>query len=176
MRIIPTCFDEAWLIDLERHEDARGFFARTWCQREFESHGLDSRLVQCSVSFNHQMGTLRGMHYQIKPHEEIKVVRCTRGSILDVIVDVRPGSATHGQYAAFELSAHNHLSLYIPAGFAHGFQTLEENTEVYYQMSEHFHADSARGFHHADPEVAIPWPLPITIISQKDEQLGPMRS
>lgn len=116
------------------------------------------------------------MHYQCKPHEEVKIVRCTRGSIFDVIVDVRPDSITHGQYGAFELNAHNHLGLYIPAGFAHGFQTLEADTEVYYQMSQYFEADSARGFHYADPDVAIPWPRPATVVSQKDEQLGRMRS
>lgn len=171
MKFVPTKFDSAWLIEPDRHEDERGFFARTWCQREFEDRGLNAGLVQCSVSFNTASGTLRGMHFQATPHEEAKLVRCTRGSIFDVIVDVRRQSPTFGQWQGFELSAVNHRTLYIPEGFAHGFQTLEADTEVSYQMSEFFHPESACGFHHADSQIGIQWPLPVEVISQKDSEL-----
>tara|TARA_A100001391_G_scaffold179525_1_gene144561 strand:- start:129 stop:662 length:534 start_codon:yes stop_codon:yes gene_type:complete len=171
MRQIATELPGAYLIELERHEDERGFFARTWCQHEFEEFGLDSHFVQCSVSFNRVAGTLRGMHYQQAPCEESKLVRCVRGSIFDAIVDIRPGSPTFGSYAAFELNEENQLAIYIPKGFAHGFQTLSPNTEVLYQMSEFFHSDSARGFHHSDPSVGIAWPLPVAAISEKDAEL-----
>ena len=175
MRFLPTKFESAWLIEPERHEDERGFFARTWCQREFEQHGLDPNLVQCSVSFNHNEGTLRGMHFQAAPHEEAKLVRCTQGSIFDVVVDVRPDSATFGEWQSFELSAKRRNSLYIPEGFAHGFQTLEPDSEVLYQMSEFFHPESARTFHFADPDVGIAWPLPVEMISDKDRNSSPLR-
>ena len=135
----------AYLIEPERIEDERGFFARTWCRDEFERHGLNPRLVQCNVSYNARRGTLRGMHYQAKPHEEAKLVRCTRGAIYDVIVDLRPDSPTYRQWVAAELTAENRRMLYIPEGFAHGFQTLADETEVFYQMSELFHPESARG-------------------------------
>lgn len=172
MRTLSTQLESVWLIEPERIEDERGFFARTWCQREFLEFGLDSELVQCSVSFNRTAGTLRGMHFQIPPHEETKLVRCTRGSIFDVVVDLREGSATLGKYQSFELSSDNHLAVYIPKGFAHGFQTLEPDTEVYYQMGQYFHPGSASGFHFADKELSIPWPLPVSTISTKDEELS----
>ncbi len=172
MRLIPTTFEDAWLVEPELHEDERGFFARTWCQKEFLELGLNSQFVQCNVSFNRRAGTLRGLHYQVPPHEEVKLVRCTRGSIFDVIVDIRAESETYGQYAAFELSADNHLALYIPRGFAHGFQSLAADTEVLYQMSDFFDAESARGFHYADATIAIRWPLPVSVISKNDESLG----
>jgi dTDP-4-dehydrorhamnose 3,5-epimerase len=171
MKFVPTKFDTAWLIEPDRHEDERGFFARTWCQREFEGHGLNPDLVQCSVSFNTEQGTLRGVHFQSAPHEEAKLVRCTQGSIFDVIVDVRSQSPTFGEWQSFELSSANRKSLYVPEGFAHGFQTLTPDSEVLYQMSEFFHPESARGFHHADRRVGITWPLPVEAISPKDSQL-----
>jgi dTDP-4-dehydrorhamnose 3,5-epimerase len=158
----------AYLVDPERIEDGRGFFARTWCRDEFERHGLDPRLVQCNVSYNLRRGTLRGMHYQIRPHEEVKLVRCTQGAIHDVIVDLRPDSPTYRQWVAAELTAENRRMLYIPGGFAHGFQTLADATEVFYQMSETFHPESARGVRHDDPALAIAWPLEAVNVAEKD--------
>jgi dTDP-4-dehydrorhamnose 3,5-epimerase len=166
----------AFVVDPERIEDERGFFARTWCAREFEKHGLDPRLAQCNVSFNRRRGTLRGMHYQAEPHAEAKLVRCTRGAIHDVIVDLRPGSTTCRRWVAVELTAENRRMLYIPEGFAHGFQTLEDETEVFYQMSVPFHPAAARGVRHDDPALGIAWPLDVGVISQKDRGyplLGP---
>lgn len=174
MKLLPTKFDSAWLIEPDRHNDERGFFARTWCQREFEEHGLNANLVQCSVSFSITKGTLRGMHFQVAPHQEAKLVRCTQGRIFDVIVDVRPDSDTFGTWQSFELSAERRNSLFIPEGFAHGFQTLEPDSEVFYQMSEFFDSASARTFHHSDPSVGIKWPLPVEVISAKDLSSGPL--
>ena len=167
-----TDFDDAWLIKPEQLEDERGFFARTWCKEEFRDHGLSPELVQCSVSFNRRRGTLRGMHYQAAPHQEAKLVRCTCGTIFDVIVDVREGSNTFGHWQGFRLSSENRESLYIPEGFAHGFQTLTNDAEVLYQMNQFHHAESARGFHHADPKVAIDWPIAITVVSGADRNRG----
>jgi dTDP-4-dehydrorhamnose 3,5-epimerase len=161
----------AFVIDLERKEDERGFFARTFCEREFFSHGLESRFVQCSVSFNARKGTLRGLHYQVPPHEEAKLVRCTNGAIYDVIVDLRPTSATYGQWIAVELSADNRRMLYVPKGFVHGFQTLCDGVELFYQMSEFFHPDSNLGIRWDDPKLAIRWPLPDPLISARDRAL-----
>ncbi|MFP6764823.1 MAG: dTDP-4-dehydrorhamnose 3,5-epimerase [Planctomycetaceae bacterium] len=174
MKFLPTKFHSAWLIEPDGHEDERGFFARTWCQREFEQRGLNADLVQCSISFNRVRGTLRGMHFQAAPHEEAKLVRCTQGSIFDVIVDVRRESPTCGDWQSFELSSKNRKSLLIPEGFAHGFQTLEPDSEILYQMSEFYHPGSARGFHHADPQIRVSWPLHVEAISQKDSQLPPL--
>jgi dTDP-4-dehydrorhamnose 3,5-epimerase len=168
MRFTPTDLDGAFLVELEPRCDARGFFARTWCQREFEEHGLESRLVQCSMSHNLHRGTLRGMHYQVQPHEETKLVRCTAGAIHDVIVDVRPESRTYLQHIAVELSAANRRALYIPRGFAHGFQTLTDDCEVFYQMSEFFSSEAARGFRWNDPLFGIEWPVPDPIILDRD--------
>jgi len=175
MIFTATNFEGVWLIEPELNQDERGFFARTWCQSEFGNRGLAANLLQCSVSFNHHRGTLRGMHYQIAPHEEAKVVRCTRGGIFDVIVDVRPNSPTYGHWQGFELTCENHLSLYIPEGFAHGFQTLADNTEVFYQIDQYFAPQSARGFHHADSEVGIRWPLEVRVISAADQARQPLR-
>ncbi len=161
----------AFIIEPELTEDERGFFARTWCKQEFEAHNLNPNLVQCNISFNLKRGTLRGMHYQIPPYEEAKVVRCTMGAIYDVIIDLRPGSRTFKQWIAVELSAENRVMLYIPEGFAHGFQTLRDNTEVFYQMSEFYHSESARGVRWNDPTFLIEWPSAGTrIISLKDQQ------
>lgn len=156
------------MIDLERQADDRGFFARTWCRREFEDHGLNSRLVQCSLSFNKRRGTLRGMHYQVEPHAEAKLVRCTRGAIYDVIIDLRPDSPTFTKWAAAELTAENMTMLYIPEGFAHGFQTLEDDSEVFYQMSEFYHPECARGVRWDDPAFGIVWPNKHPIMSLRD--------
>lgn len=161
----------AWLLDLERHEDERGFFARTFCRDEFEAHGLDPRVSQCSLSYNRAKGTLRGMHWQAEPAGESKLVRVVHGAIHDVIVDCRPGSPTFGRHAAIELSAENRRSLYVPPLFAHGFQTLADDTEILYQMSSEFAPEHARGFRHDDPAVAIEWPLPVSVISDKDRRL-----
>ncbi len=165
----PTKLLGVWIVELDKHEDERGFFARSWCQREFEGHGLNPNLVQCSVSFNHKKGTLRGMHYQVTPHEEAKLVRCTRGAIYDVAVDLRPTSPTRGKWTSLELTADNGRALYIPAGFAHGFQTLSDNTEVFYQMSEFYNPEGARGVRWNDPALKIEWPLPVPILSARDK-------
>jgi len=146
------------VIDFEPREDERGFFARTFCAREFEEHGLNSRLVQSSISFNKERGTLRGMHWQEAPHGECKLVRCTRGAIYDVMLDLRRESSTFREWIALELSAENRRQVYVSEGFAHGFQTLTDSTEVFYQMSEFFAPDSARGVRWNDPAFTIHWP------------------
>ena len=163
-----TTLPGARVILPERMEDARGFFARTWCRREFEAQGLDSRLVQCSISHNRRRGTLRGMHYQGPPHEEAKLIRCTSGSIHDVIIDLRRESPTYLRHVAVVLSARERNMLYVPAGFAHGFQTLEDDTEVLYQMSEYYEPSSARGVRWNDPIFAIEWPPAERIIVERD--------
>ena len=158
----------AYVVDPDLRYDSRGFFARTWCANEFENHGLNPRLVQCSISFNRSKGTLRGMHYQVAPFEEAKLVRCTMGAICDVIVDLRADSPTFRQHLAVTLSAENRKALYIPEKFAHGFLTLEDDTEVFYQMSEFYSAESARGFRWNDPGFGIRLPAPVTVISERD--------
>lgn len=168
MIFTETRLKGAFIINLEPVEDNRGFFARTWCLREFEAHGLNAQWVQCNISFNKQKGTLRGMHYQAKHHEETKMVSCVRGAIYDVILDLRPDSPTFRQWVAVELTAENRLLLYIPEGLAHGFQTLADNSEVFYQMSEFYHPESARRVRWNDPSYGIEWPLPITVISPED--------
>jgi dTDP-4-dehydrorhamnose 3,5-epimerase len=171
MRFTETTIQDTWLIEPERHTDERGHFARTWCVNEFKERNLNSDLVQCNVSFNQRAGTLRGMHFQAAPAEEAKLVRCTRGRIYDVVADVRPDSPTFMKWQAFDLSAKNQSALYIPEGCAHGFQALLDDTEVFYQMSEFFQPEFASGFHHADREIGIAWPMTITMISEKDKQL-----
>lgn len=164
----PTRLAGLWLVEIEPQADERGHFARTWCRREFAAHGLDTRLAQASLSFNRQAGTLRGLHFQRPPHAEAKLVRCTRGAIWDVALDLRPGSPTRGKWQGFELSAENGAALYIPEGFAHGFQTLRPETEVFYQISE-FHApEAASGVRYDDPAFAMSWPLPVSCISPRD--------
>jgi dTDP-4-dehydrorhamnose 3,5-epimerase len=158
----------AFRVDMDRLEDDRGFFARSWCSREAEAHGLNPRIVQCNVSFNRRRGTLRGMHFQIAPHEEAKLVRCIRGALVDVIVDLRPESATFKKWEAFELTDDNRSAIYIPEGFAHGFQTLSDDTEVLYQMSEFYSPACARGVRWNDPAFGIAWPLANPIVSSKD--------
>lgn len=170
MIFIETILKGAYIIELQRLEDERGFFARTWCEQEFQDHGLNPRLVQCSISFSAKRGTMRGMHYQISPHEEAKLVRCTMGVIYDVIIDLRPDSKTFKRWVAFELSAENRKTLYVPEGFAHGFTTLVDKTEVYYQMSEFFVPGSASGVRWNDPTFGIKWPVDISVISERDAQ------
>ena len=160
----------AFIIEPEIMADERGFFARTWCAREFETHGLTPKLVQCNISFNKQKGTLRGMHYQVVPHEEAKVVRCTMGTIYDVIIDLRPNSPTYKRWVSVDMSAENRRMLYIPEGFAHGFLSMEDDTEVFYQMSEFYAPECARGVRWNDPAFNITWPLGVTVISEKDGQ------
>ena len=158
----------AYVVDAELRNDGRGFFARTWCVNEFEEHGLNPRLVQCNISFNNRKGTMRGMHHQVAPYEEAKLVRCTMGSICDVIVDLRPGSPTFKEHIAVTLSAENRKMLYIPEKFAHGFVTLEDNTEVFYQMFEFYSQESARGFRWNDPYFGIRLPVEVAVISERD--------
>jgi len=155
-------------IELEPHPDERGFFARTWCQEEFKSHGLKSSLVQCSISFNNKRGTLRGLHFQAHPHGETKLVRCTRGAIYDVVVDLRPSSPRFKEWYAAVLSEENRKTLYIPEGCAHGLMTLEDDTEVLYQMNEFYSAESARGVRWNDPAFGVDWPGSVEVISDRD--------
>ena len=175
MKFTETPLSGAYVIDLDTIEDERGFFARSWCKKEFTSHNLDSSLVQCNISFNKIKGTLRGMHYQESPYGEIKLVRCTQGAIYDVIIDLRANSPTFRSWYAVELTAINHKMLYIPEDFAHGFQTLEDNTEVMYQMSEYYHPDSARGVRWNDPAFSIPWPVENAIIADRDSAYSDYR-
>jgi dTDP-4-dehydrorhamnose 3,5-epimerase len=168
MIFTDTKLKGAYIIEIEKHVDNRGFFARSWCQREFEAHGLNPQLVQCNISFNKAKDTLRGMHYQAEPFEEAKLVRCTRGAIHDVIVDIRPDSPTFREYFGLLLTADNRRLLYVPEGFAHGFLTLEDNTEVFYQMSEFYAPDHAKGFRWNDPLFGIAWPSELQIISDRD--------
>ena len=156
------------MIEAEKHEDERGFFARSFCQREFEAHGLNTNVAQCNISFNKRKGTLRGMHFQAAPFAEAKLVRCTAGSIYDVIVDLRKGSRSFKEHFATELSAANRKMLYIPEELAHGFQTLEDNTEVFYQMSEVYSAEHARGVRWDDPAFGIQWPEAQRIMNERD--------
>lgn len=165
-----TALSGAFVIEPEKREDSRGFFARTYCRLEFEKHGLETAVVQTSISFNLRKGTLRGMHYQAAPFEETKLIRCTMGSIYDVIIDLRPLSRTYKKSLAVELSALNRKSLYVPRGFAHGFQTLEDNTEVFYQMSEFYSPEHARGVRWNDPAFAIEWPTAQRNIHERDQR------
>ena len=169
MKFIETKLKGAYLIEPELLEDKRGFFARTFCQKEFEAYGLNPRIAQCNLSYNKHKGTLRGMHYQAAPKAETKLVRCTRGAIYDVIIDLRPESPTYCQWIAEELYAENSKMMYSPEGFAHGFQTLKDDTEVFYQMSEFYSPEHARGVRWDDPAFGIKWPLNTKIISEKDD-------
>ncbi|MBM4090097.1 MAG: dTDP-4-dehydrorhamnose 3,5-epimerase [Planctomycetes bacterium] len=168
MIFTPTKIDGVFLVGLEPVADERGSFARAWCADEFARHGLDATLAQCSFSYNREQGTVRGLHYQAPPHEETKLVRVTCGAVFDVVVDLRPASATYGEWIGVELSQSNHLALYIPGGCAHGLQTLADHTEVLYQISTPYRAGAARGVRWNDPTLAITWPLPVTCLSQRD--------
>ncbi len=163
-----TALSGAFVIDLERHTDARGFFARSFCRDEFAAHGLVTAWAQSNVSFNARRGTVRGMHWQVEPEVEVKLVRCTAGALYDVVVDLRPDSPSLGRFVGAELSAHNRRMLYVPAGFAHGFVTLSDETEVFYEMSHPHAPDAARGFRFDDPRIEIDWPEPCAMISDRD--------
>lgn len=168
MRFLPTELAGAMLIELEKRADARGFFARTFCEAEFAAAGLATRFLQANVSSNPKAGTLRGLHYQVAPHAEVKVIRATRGAIFDVIVDLRPDSPAFRRWQGFELTAEAGTMLYIPEGFAHGYQTLQGDTEVAYQVSAPYAPGAEAGIRHDDPAFGISWPLPVAVISEKD--------
>lgn len=171
MKFTETALAGAYIIDIEQLPDERGFFARSWCQREFAAHGLNPNLVQCSISYNKTRGTLRGMHYQSKPHEEVKVVRCTLGAIYDVIVDLRPESSTFKQWVAVELSEENRRMIYVPPGVAHGFQSLVDDCEVFYQVSEFYAPDLSLSVRWDDPAFGIEWPTVVQrVISERDRR------
>ncbi len=168
MIFLPTALAGTFIIELERRSDDRGYFARTWCQREFNQMGLHTSFVQTSVSYNSRRQTLRGMHWQAPPHGEVKIVRCTRGAIWDVILDLRPESPTHMHHVGVELNADSGRALYIPEGMAHGFVTLVDGTEVFYQMSEFHEPAFARGVRWNDPAFAIEWPVTTPILHARD--------
>jgi dTDP-4-dehydrorhamnose 3,5-epimerase len=168
MIFTPTPLPGAYVVEVERREDERGFFARTYCRQELERHGLNADVAQCNVSHNLHKATLRGLHYQAAPHQEAKLVRCIRGEIYDVIVDLRPSSTTYRQWFGVTLSARQHNALYVPPDFAHGFCTLVDDTEVLYQMSQFYYPESARGLRWDDPELCIPWPVSPEHISDRD--------
>jgi len=168
MKFEETKLPGVFEIQIEPKADDRGFFARSWCRKEFEAHGLDARTAQCNISFNRRKGTLRGVHYQVPPYSEAKVVRCTHGSIYDVIVDLRPQSPTFKQWTAIVLTAEKRNMAYVPENCAHGFLTLEDETEVFYLMSEFYDAASARGVRFDDPAFGIAWPATVEVISERD--------
>lgn len=168
MLFTETKLKGAFIIDLELKSDDRGFFARTFCAKEFEAHGLKPAVSQCNLSFNHKAGTLRGMHYQVTPACETKLVRCTRGAVYDVIIDLRPDSPTYRQHIGVELSADNRRALYVPEMFAHGYQTLTDDAEVVYQVTEFYTPGYERGARYNDPAFGIEWPMPVAVISDKD--------
>jgi dTDP-4-dehydrorhamnose 3,5-epimerase len=168
MIFIETKLKGAFIVELEPFADERGFFALSWSEKEFAARGLESQLAECNVSFNRRKGTLRGMHYQQEPHGQVKLVRCTRGAIFDVIIDLRVESATFKQWISAELTADNHRALYIPKGFAHGFQTLTDDSEILYQMSDPFVPGSGRGVRWNDPAFAIAWPDATRAMNSRD--------
>jgi len=168
MRFIETNLSGAFVLEMELRSDDRGFFARYFCQHEFEQHGLKPMVAQCNCSFNHKAGTIRGMHYQLPPAAETKLVRCTRGAIYDVIADLRPGSATYLQHFGVELTEQNRKQLYVPEMFAHGYLSLTDGAEVVYQVGEFYTPGYERGIRYDDPALKINWPAPIRVISEKD--------
>ncbi len=169
MIFTKTKLGGSYIIEMEKLLDYRGFFARAWCQQEFEAHGLNTRFVQANIGFSKKRGTLRGLHFQVMPHEEIKLVRCTRGAVYDVIVDLLAGSPTYKQWVGVELSADNYRMLYAPEGFAHGYQTLTDDAEIVYQTSQFYRAGSARGVRYNDPAFGIEWPMEVQVISDQDK-------
>ncbi len=171
MRFTPTPLDGAWIVSLDPHADERGHFARTFCEREFAARRLNTHWPQSSLSHNARRGTLRGLHWQTAPHEETKLIRCTRGAVLDVIVDLRASSPTFRRWFSLELTADNGTQLYVPAGFAHGFQTLEDHSELHYQISEFYQPGLARGIRWKDPTLGIAWPIADPILSPRDAAL-----
>ena len=171
VRFIETELSGAWIIESQRLTDPRGFFARTWCSEEFTTRGLAGTIAQTSISFNHRRGTIRGLHYQVQPYKEAKVVRCIFGAAFDVIVDLRRDSSTFGRWQAVELTASNDRALYLPEGFGHGFQTLEDNTELLYYTFEFYHPECARGVIWSDATLGIRWPVESPIVSERDQAL-----
>ena len=174
MKFTETKLKGAFVIDIEKREDSRGFFARTFCQHEFESNGLKPIIAQANTAFNIKKGTLRGMHFQFPPAAESKLVRCTRGAILDIIVDLRPESPTYLQHIAVELSEDNYSALYVPTRFAHGYQVLRDKTETSYQVGEFYTPGCEGGLLHNDPRLGLQWPLPVAVISDKDKAWKPL--
>lgn len=168
MKFTQTKLSGAYIIQLEKREDSRGFFARTFCANEMTDHGLESKIVQTNMSRTMKKGTVRGMHFQTAPHQETKLVRCTRGSIYDVIIDIRPDSPTYKQWIGVELSAQNHTMLFVPRDFAHGFITLEDDCEVMYEVSEFYSPGFEGGIRYNDPAINIAWPIPVSDVSEKD--------
>lgn len=177
MKFVTTSVDGVWIVEEERHADERGWFARTWCTSELSEQGLVAELSQCSASYNHRRGTLRGMHFQAAPYGETKLVRCVRGAIYDVVLDMREDSTSYGQWVGVELTAENGRAVYIPEGCAHGFQTTEEGTEVLYMMAGTYCPEAARGIRWDDPRFGIEWPLPeIAFMSERDASYPDYRS
>jgi dTDP-4-dehydrorhamnose 3,5-epimerase len=176
MRFVETNVTGARIIELERREDNRGFFARSWCENEFAAHGLNSHVVQINVAYTAKKATLRGLHYQVAPHQEAKTVRCTRGAIFDVAVDLRHDSPTFRQWVGVELSADNHRMLYIPEGCAHGYQSLADDSEIEYLTTAFYVPESARGVRFDDPAFGIDWPLPLGIVSDADRSWSDFRA
>lgn len=168
MKFTETKLKGAFIVEIEKLTDDRGFFARAWCRKEFEAHGLTSAVVQANVSFNRKRGTLRGMHYQIAPFQESKLIRCTRGAIYDVIIDLRPESPTYKKWIGVELTADNYTLFFVPEDFAHGFITLMDDTEITYQVSQFYTPGSEKGIRFNDPTFNIQWPLEVSVISDKD--------
>ncbi len=168
----PLALLDVFLIELEQFEDERGFFARSWCEQEFAEHGLVHSFRQCNISFNKTKGTLRGMHFQNAPKAETKIVRCSRGALYDVVIDLRPESKTYCNWIGIELSEHNRNALYIPEGFAHGFQSLKDETEVHYQMSELYDPGASNGVRWNDPTFNIDWPIQDPIMSRRDREFA----
>jgi dTDP-4-dehydrorhamnose 3,5-epimerase len=175
MKFSRTTLDGAWLIEVEPREDERGFLARTYCEKEFQEQGLNTRWPQCNLTLTRKRGTIRGMHFQAEPKPEIKLVRCAAGAVYDVLIDVRRDSPTFGRWEGFELRAAEGRMLYIPGGFAHGFQCLTNNCELFYQMSEFFHPELAHGLRWNDPEVGVSWPIPDPMVSERDSRLPLLR-
>ena len=175
MKFHPTTLAGLFLVELEPRGDERGFLARTYCDREFAAAGLNTRWPQCNLTLTRQRGAVRGMHFQAEPQPEIKLIRCAAGAIFDCLVDVRPDSPTFGQWEGFELTSRNDRQLYVPGGFAHGFQCLPEDCEVFYQMSAEYVPTLARGLRHDDPEVGIRWPLTVEQVSERDATLPGLR-
>jgi dTDP-4-dehydrorhamnose 3,5-epimerase len=163
-----TQLQGAYILGLDKLKDERGFFARAWCQKEFREHGLNSRIAQANLSYSAKKGTLRGMHYQNSPYEETKLIRCISGAIYDVIIDLRPESPTYRKWTGVELTSKNRKMLFVPEGFAHGFQSLEDHAEVFYQVSQFYTPGAESGVRYNDPEFAISWPLKVSVISEKD--------
>ncbi len=174
MIFTATKLQGAFILDIEKREDTRGFFARAFCQREFTAHGLKPVIAQANVALNLRKGTVRGMHFQYPPAAETKLVRCTRGAILDIIVDLRPESPTYLQHVSVELSEDNFRALYVPERFAHGYQALRDNTETSYQVGEFYTPEAEGGLLHDDPRLGLSWPLPISIVSDKDRAFRPL--